>query len=308
MVAAGMAASPPFPQCRRYARRASGPSRGSLKKLVLQAKAGKARKRALLLIAKDDIDLGAGAGSDDDPTVHGGWLRVFSSSVDGAFDDTYPLAVGKWKPIRKSKPEKGYRYGKGDPIKSILVKGGKRIRIVGKGAGLGHSLGLDPNPVLVELAIGDRRFCMEFGGTTNHRADKKFIARNTRRPSGCPPRATTSTTIPAQGCDASPAYPLGDWDGTCTGDGAVPCTAALSYTMPTEGTWPATTSNGQFTASSLLARGASVTLTLTATGGYVAENQMTVSVNGCCMEGPWSDNQGASGTLSRCWMGGQIGP
>jgi hypothetical protein len=165
------------------------------KKLLLGTKEGKPRKRRLKLLAKDrQLSIGEGAGSADDPTIHGGTLRVRSAGA--GFDDTYPLPASGWKPISKKNPSKGWKYVKGDPIVKVFVRTGKKLQVLGKGAGLGHDLALDPDPVEVELAIGARRYCLRFGGPDpTFRADRKFLAKNALAPMSCDGTETTTSTL-----------------------------------------------------------------------------------------------------------------
>jgi len=119
-----------------------------------------------------------------DPTQLGGSLRVFTAAGDG-FDTTYPL-VGHWKPIGKPAAPKGYRFtDAAGPIKSVIVKPGKIAKAVGKGAGLGHTLGANPDPVTVLLATGTERDCMSFGGG-KFVAGKKYLATHVPAPAACP--------------------------------------------------------------------------------------------------------------------------
>jgi hypothetical protein len=142
----------------------------------------------LNLLSKDtSITLGAGPSSADDPTEEGGQLRVVASGGDG-FDETYSLATSGWRYISKKKPANGYTFAKGNPIKSISVKPGKGIKIVGKGSALGIGLASDPRPVLIELRLGGARYCMGFGGSIEFTAGKKYLAKNsTAADAACPP-------------------------------------------------------------------------------------------------------------------------
>jgi hypothetical protein len=137
-------------------------------------------KSALQLLAKDaSIALA-------DPRQAGGNLHVFTTAGD-AFDATYPLAASGWKAIGKPKAIKGYRFkGGSGPIKLVLVKTGKIVKIVGKGAALRQSLALDPQPVDVVLTTGAGRYCMSFGGTPTFTAGKRFLATNAPPPNACP--------------------------------------------------------------------------------------------------------------------------
>jgi len=71
------------------------------------------------------------------------------------------------------------------PIKSVVVKQGKVARAIGKGAGLGHTLAANPDPVTVLLAVGAERDCMSFGGG-KFVAGKKYLAAGDPPPAACP--------------------------------------------------------------------------------------------------------------------------
>ena len=97
-------------------------------------------------------------------------------------------AASGWRALSKKKPENGYKFAKGDPVKTIAVKTGKSIKIVAKGSALGHTLALDPRPVLIELRLGGMRFCMGFGGAVTFTADKKYLAKaSPLAEAACPP-------------------------------------------------------------------------------------------------------------------------
>ena len=126
------------------------------------------------------MDLGGGVGSADDPTVSGGSLRV--RSVVGGFDDTYPMPPGSWSVIGDASDAKGYRYKDPDqvngPIKVAILRSGKLIKAVGKGAGLNHTLAANPDPVDVVLQTGTKRYCMTFAGTVRFTANLLFNAKD----------------------------------------------------------------------------------------------------------------------------------
>jgi hypothetical protein len=157
------------------------------KKLLLKWRPDDTKKSLLDLLAKDAaLTLGDGPDSADDPTLAGGSLRIYAAGGDG-FDDTYELPAAQWRYASKKKPESGYKFGKGDPITSVLVKAGKQVKIVGKGTALGHTLASDPRPVLIELRLGAERYCFEFGGSVTFAANKKYLAKKAPAASACPP-------------------------------------------------------------------------------------------------------------------------
>jgi glucose/arabinose dehydrogenase len=149
----------------------------------LKLKAGSSKK---LAVQSDDVvELGAGG---DNPVTQGGTLRVYGNG----FDNTYPLPAKRWK-LLGTPPDDvtGFRYKdsghKEGPIGLVEVLAGKQIRIKGGGKGLGHELGdTDPGPVTVTLTIGQRMYCMSFGGTTTLKPGKLFTAEGAPAPASCP--------------------------------------------------------------------------------------------------------------------------
>jgi hypothetical protein len=165
------------------------------KKMLLKDNATKPQKKGVQVVAKDPgVDLGAGPGTPDDPTLSGGTLRIvgnIGSSVGGAFDDTYALPAANWKLLKKNKPEMGYKFKKGDPVKSLQIKADKLISIKAKGAALGHALPVQPDSVGVVVTIGSRTYCLGFGGDQKFKENKKLLAKNASPPSGCPGAAAS---------------------------------------------------------------------------------------------------------------------
>jgi hypothetical protein len=147
------------------------------RRLALRDDPSDPRKRKLTLRADDEgIVIGAGAGTRDDPTSHGGSLRVASAQ----FDQTYALPASGW---RSSGAGKGYRYRDGSllsgPVTEIVIRPGA-IRIAGKGAALDQVLTTNPDPVTVMLQLGSSgvRDCMIFGGATSFQPDRRYRAQN----------------------------------------------------------------------------------------------------------------------------------
>jgi glucose/arabinose dehydrogenase len=155
------------------------------KKLVLRDNVTKPTRKRLTLKSIDSaISLGGPA---DDPTVAGGSLRV----VGVGFDNTYPLPAAGWLPIGHPADHKGFKYKDAQllngPIKTAQVKPVKLVKATGKGTGLGHTLGSDPDPVDVVLTLGTRSYCMHFGGVEVFKPGKLFTAKDAPTSPGCPP-------------------------------------------------------------------------------------------------------------------------
>jgi len=153
------------------------PRHASGRRLALRDDPSDPRKRKLTLRADDaTIGIGAGAGTRDDPTSHGGSLRVASAQ----FDRTYALPANGW---RSSGAGKGYQYRDGalltGPVSEVVIRPGA-IRISGKGAALDQVLTTNPDPVTVVLQLGSAgvRNCMTFGGITSFQPGRRYRAQN----------------------------------------------------------------------------------------------------------------------------------
>jgi len=132
-----------------------------------------------------DIDLGRGNGSADDPVVNGGRLRVVSH--DGTFFDLrFDLPADRWRYIGKSGAAKGYKLKRTKPVKSLVVKPGKQIKIALKAKDLGVLLDATPFPMHVVLTLGEQQYCMSFGGDATFTVGKKYVAVSAPAPAVCP--------------------------------------------------------------------------------------------------------------------------
>jgi hypothetical protein len=83
--------------------------------------------------------------------------------------------------------QKGYKWkSRTSPIRTVIIKAGK-LTIGGKGSGLGFDLDDDPTPVRVGLAVGEHRYCLEFGGTApKFKPNKLYRATLAAAPAVCP--------------------------------------------------------------------------------------------------------------------------
>ncbi len=148
-------------------------------RLVLRDDPSDATRKALLVRSQDGaIGLGGGDGSADDPTLSGGRLRVQSDD----FDTTYELPRANWRYIGAAGQNRGYVYRDpqllAGPIQLVRLRNGRQLRVVGRGAALGHALAANPDPVRVVFQTGGagRRDCMTFGGTATYRPGSFYRA------------------------------------------------------------------------------------------------------------------------------------
>lgn len=155
-------------------------------RLVLTDNATQPAKRKLIVLVKGaDVDLGAGPSSADDPVEHGGRLRVW---IDGAPAGDYELTGWAYRSARH--PEKGYRLRGAGPITRALVVGRKLLKVAGMGLALEHRIGdTAPGPVAVELSLGSRSYCLEFGGREKFKPGRRLVRTHGARATTCGPPA-----------------------------------------------------------------------------------------------------------------------
>ena len=157
------------------------------RRLALRSDPANPRRRRLTVRADDaTIGVGAGAGSRDDPTRHGGSVRV---TIGGA-EHAYLLPAVHWRRVGSSSGAGGYEYRDGaqlsGPVTGVVVKAGG-IRVAGKGAALEQELATNPDPVTVVVQLGTSgvRYCMVFGGATAFQPGKRYRASNAPPPASC---------------------------------------------------------------------------------------------------------------------------
>jgi hypothetical protein len=153
--------------------------------LVLRDSATRPRARRLVAVSRDThIDLTDTVGTADDPSLTGGAVRVSTTAGD-AFDLEQLLPASGWRTIGRPEAPRGYRFRSDGVIRSVTIKTGGVVRIVGSGADLTLSLQADPNPVVVDVTIGGRRYCMQFGGDATFKPGKRFAAHAAPAPAQC---------------------------------------------------------------------------------------------------------------------------
>jgi hypothetical protein len=147
---------------------------------TLRLSAAKGRKHAgdvvLRLTSRDAaITAGRGAGSADDPTLHGGSVAV---RLDGWDDDAaVALPAAGWRQIRN-----GWRYRGSEG--SVTVKDGKRldVSLVLDGVSLQSS---DPTPIDVVLRLGEQQLCLAFQPGTATIKRHSIVAHDGAAPNAC---------------------------------------------------------------------------------------------------------------------------
>jgi hypothetical protein len=143
------------------------------------------RARRLVVGWRDThVDLTDTRGTADDPSLMGGAVSVGTMAGD-VFDVEQILPASGWRTIGKPDAPRGYRFKSDGPIRSVTIKTGGIIRIVGSGADLTLSLQTDPNPVTVDVTMGGRRYCMQFGGDATFKPGKRFAAHAAPAPAQC---------------------------------------------------------------------------------------------------------------------------
>ena len=154
--------------------------------LRLKAKPGLAETSRLIMVSRDPrLTIGRGNRSLDDPVQHGATLTL--SSAAGGFASQHVLN-GAWKYVGKVGRNKGYKWkSSSSPIRAVVLKRGKSVKIAGRGSALGFGLLANPDPVRVELQIGDHLYCFEFGGErVTFRLNQTFRAKRSLAPAVCP--------------------------------------------------------------------------------------------------------------------------
>ena len=150
------------------------------KQLVARQNSGKPGRNRLVVQTKSGDVAAAGAGSAGDPTLHGGTLAIDWASGGALWD----LPAEGWTPLRRGR---GWRYaGASGPVRSAVLKDGRALRILVRGADIGLDLASDPAPVTATLSTGTRSHCLRFSEAQRLRAGKSLRATKAPAPATCP--------------------------------------------------------------------------------------------------------------------------
>jgi hypothetical protein len=146
----------------------------------------KPQRRSLKLVSRDSaLTLAGGNGGVDDPVLEGGWVRIMLNDGTG-YDETFGIPAANWRHIKKSGRNRGYKGKRAGPVRVVVVKPGKLLKVVLKGDALGFSLETEPSSSTVVLGLGGHRYCVRFEAAASFSPGRKVIAKNARPPNGCP--------------------------------------------------------------------------------------------------------------------------
>jgi hypothetical protein len=151
-------------------------------KLVLKAKRGRPDARSVKLIARvPALTVGDGNGSADDPTLAGGTLSLSG----GGASVTFTLDAAEWRYLHKAGADKGYKLRHAGPVRTIVVKRGKLLKVSVKSASLPWDLETSPAPIDVALTLGAHRYCWRFGGSPSLKPGRRLRLTNAAAPVDC---------------------------------------------------------------------------------------------------------------------------
>jgi hypothetical protein len=143
----------------------------------------------LLLETKKTIVTDSTNNTSADPVLNGGSIRMFSTAGD-VFDNTYPMPASiQWSYYGLPGQNRGYDYKDSKhvngPVGVVRIRNGKLTRVIA--GNLDFSLNTNPNPVGIVLAIGDRKYCMSFGGISwKFVPGLRYLSLKAPAPASCP--------------------------------------------------------------------------------------------------------------------------
>src|SRR4030095_1839939 len=102
----------------------------------------------------------------NNPTLEGGEVRFFDTTIPGGGDITYSLPAGGWTGIGNPPGSKGYKFKGGAGTCKVVILKPKVIKDVCKETVHFTNPFSDPGTVGVILTAGtdSKRYCAEFGG------------------------------------------------------------------------------------------------------------------------------------------------
>lgn len=215
-----------------------------------------ARRKAVFKASDPGVQTGTA-----DPRTSGATLELVNPTTGLEQSDVFPMPAIGWKAI--GSPPVGFKYHDAKlllgPVKTALVKNGKLVKLVAKGAGVSFALGGVPQTqVGVVTTIGSTRFCALFGGTVKKDDGFKFQASGATAPASCPALPTTSTTTSTTSTTSTNST-------TTSTTTTIPTTSTTTTTTATSGTSTSITTTTTTLASTTTATAASTTTTTGAT-------------------------------------------
>lgn len=128
-------------------------------------------------------------GTSADAYLHGASIRIYSLKGD-VFDHTYVMpASPQWSYYGLVGQNRGYDYK--DPshvngkIGILRIRNNKMTRLIA--GNLDFSLNTNPDPVGIVLSIGDRKYCMSFGGVSwKFIPGLRYLSLRAPAPASCP--------------------------------------------------------------------------------------------------------------------------
>jgi PKD repeat protein len=157
-------------------------------KLLLKQRRARPKTRRLTLVSRDGAGLELPeAAMAAAITDRGGSLRMVAGGDGPGFDVRLELPPAGWAPLSSRRPTNGLRYrSRGSREAEVVLELGERLVVKGRGEALTFDLDAEPGVVDVELDVGGRRYCLQFGGSGSFVPGRKLLRRNAARPDTCP--------------------------------------------------------------------------------------------------------------------------
>ena len=138
----------------------------------------------------------------NNPTIEGGEVRFFDTTIPGGGDITYSLPAGGWTGIGNPAGSKGYKFKGGAGTCKVVILKPKVIKAVCKENVTFTNPFSDPGTVGVILTAGtdSKRYCAEYGGEQKKNDTTLLKRKGAPAPGMCPfvaptPTATDTRTV-----------------------------------------------------------------------------------------------------------------